>query len=292
MYQSPTAANLFNGNLIVNSTIPEQTSDAFSSKTLEATIARPMDIQYRDYFFAESENIDGGSPQLIGVFRPLQSFLLEDGYHLIEGLIVDATSGGIGFRNHTIPLGLDLGASWSEDILWIEPVTSCVDTNLTLGFEMQTSTTYTNSFLQDNGGLASLAINPPNPSWDVLNGAAIGWNQSPPVPDLEARAYQAAWWNNRLTELALNITNPTFGQVYSKGLDEYANAYANPSSIGIDVIGGNFLDSNITYPTFILNFISCGEDFFTTTGCVYLADQSPFRRAMFSHGWERISEFQ
>ena len=143
---------------------------------------------------------------------------------------------------------------------------------------MQTTFIYTNSFLQDDGGFASLPVNPPNPSWDVFNGAAIGWNQSPPVPDLQARAYQAAWWNNRITELALNITNPTFGQVYSKDLDYYAEFWGRPSSIGIDTIEGRFLDN---YGNQSTNFGSCGEDFFTTT--VYLVDQSPpFRRAVFS----------
>ena len=40
-------------------------------------------------------------------------------------------NGGIGFRNHTAPTGFSNGAEWVEDLTWVEPVTSCVDTNLT-----------------------------------------------------------------------------------------------------------------------------------------------------------------
>ncbi|KAL8721861.1 MAG: hypothetical protein Q9225_001538 [Loekoesia sp. 1 TL-2023] len=60
----------------------------------------------------------------------------------VEGLVVntvhsgDTVRGGIGLRNHTVPSGLPYGGRWSEDLLWIEPVTACVDTNLTFHFSL------------------------------------------------------------------------------------------------------------------------------------------------------------
>ncbi len=48
--------------------------------------------------------------------------------------MVDTIRGGIGFRNHTIPTQVYLGAEWDEDLLWIEPVTECVNLNLSVEF--------------------------------------------------------------------------------------------------------------------------------------------------------------
>jgi len=56
----------------------------------------------------------------------------------VDGLIVDLKDGGLGFRNHTIPLGSGQGARWDEDILFVVPETTCVDTNLTLAFNIPT----------------------------------------------------------------------------------------------------------------------------------------------------------
>jgi hypothetical protein len=51
---------------------------------------------------------------------------------LVEGLVVDTRDGGgVGFRNHSVPVEASNGATWTEDLLWVRPVTSCVNTNLT-----------------------------------------------------------------------------------------------------------------------------------------------------------------
>jgi hypothetical protein len=38
----------------------------------------------------------------------------------------------IGFRNHIILVALEYGGTWDEEVTWIEPVTRCADTNLSV----------------------------------------------------------------------------------------------------------------------------------------------------------------
>lgn len=87
--------------------------------------------------------------------------VLNDAWEAIEGLIVNTKTGGIGFRNHTTPPHLPFGSSWSEDLLFIEPETECVDLNLTLDFNIPYSNDYTgknveNITITDHGGFANL----------------------------------------------------------------------------------------------------------------------------------------
>ena len=69
----------------------------------------------------------------------LESVLLDGSIEAREGIILDLVKGGIGFRNHTVPIQPQMryGSQWTEDILWIEPVTSCVNTNWTLETRVQ-----------------------------------------------------------------------------------------------------------------------------------------------------------
>src|SRR3954451_7751176 len=90
----------------------------------------------------------------------MQSMILNDATEPIEGLIVDTKKGGIGFRNHTVPQKLKHGATWTEDLLYVEAETSCVNTNLTLDFEVTTNASSLNVFinfvLTDRGGFSNL----------------------------------------------------------------------------------------------------------------------------------------
>jgi len=203
-----------------------------------------MDIQYRQYYWQTDDYIDGGVERIIGNSRSLQTFMLDESYVLVEGIIVDSVNGGIGLRNHTVPMGLDLGATWSEDILWIEPVTACADTELSLGFRMNSSALWGTSdgILTDDGGLVNLSLEPPGPSWFVYGGPNALYNQSTSPPDLEGRALQAAWWNNYFTLRALNVTKSSLGQVYNKTFNWYAEFDRQPSAIQISQMDGGFFD--------------------------------------------------
>lgn len=111
----------------------------------------------------------------------------------------DTVRGGIGLRNHTIPSGLPYGGRWTEDLLWIEPVTTCVDTNLTFHFTLgDRADNVTRVALVDNGGFSDLSSAYPYPGV---------WNDTQ-NPDLQARAYKGAWISNALSAVFLNVTYP------------------------------------------------------------------------------------
>ena len=90
----------------------------------------------------------------------------------------------------------------TEDILFIEPQTSCVDTNLTFEFTIPLNTTSSTEvkdlFLVDNGGFTNL--NHTFPTYDITDAQKD--------PQLAYRAYRGAWMNNAYTALFYNVTNP------------------------------------------------------------------------------------
>jgi hypothetical protein len=155
--------------------------------------------------------INNGSDFLIGDYRQLTSLLLNDKIEAVEGLIVDTHNGGIGFRNHSIPVGaLAYGAEWTEDILFIQPETQCVDTNLTFDFLLPnvSGLSYTSMdapSLTDRGGFKNIDR---NYEWWHLEDLG---NNTQETLDLRERAYKAAWLNNGLTMLFMNVTGDTIG---------------------------------------------------------------------------------
>ena len=195
------------GNICTNVTystiIPPTLRELFGNGSLErgSTVSGLFDIQWRTYL-----NTTNGFAQLgwslIPSYRELSNLILDEKIEPVEGLIVDMVDGGIGFRNHTAPqTALDYGATWTEDILFIEPETQCVDLNITLDFEIITdiSTTqgYQNIFITDRGGMSGLNLTEPSfPSSTVGQGDL----------QLRERAYVAAWLNNYMTMSFYNVT--------------------------------------------------------------------------------------
>jgi len=106
-----------------------------------------------------------------------------------------------GLGTITIPAGFQHGATWTEALLFIEPETSCVNTNLTLDFTISAaehdSAFISELFLTDCGGLVN------------LNHTYPEYNRDNPHknPDLQSRAYKAAWLNNAWSMAFLNVTN-------------------------------------------------------------------------------------
>ena len=90
---------------------------------------------------------------------------------------------------------------WEEDILFVEPESLCIDTNLTIDFNIAItpnySALYTNVVLTDRGGFVNLNHTYPEP-----NLTDPQTNQ-----DLWGRAYKAAWLNNVYTMLYFNVTS-------------------------------------------------------------------------------------
>ncbi|KAM5350382.1 hypothetical protein ACJ41O_006887 [Fusarium nematophilum] len=189
----------------INATVPDILQDIYTSGTRyeRTTISNYFDIEWRQTTTQYDRNLNNGTPIAAGIYRRLETVALLDDVRAVEGLIVDAKEGRIGFRNHTVPSGYPLGVTWTEDLLFWEPDVECVDTNTTFDFEVTTSSqkdaglSISKLRLTDRGGFVNL--NTTDPLDDQRNGV----NQ----PDLWMRAYQAAWATNAFSMLFMNISN-------------------------------------------------------------------------------------
>ncbi|KAH7127759.1 hypothetical protein B0J13DRAFT_645774 [Dactylonectria estremocensis] len=194
-----------NTEVDINTTVPQILHDIYTSgtKNHSTTISNFFDIEWRQGTTYYDRDINSGVPSAAGVFRFLESFSLDDDIRAVEGLVVDGRTGGIGFRNHTLPIGHTRGATWSEDLLFIQPDVQCVDLNVTIDFTASMSSGGTNGFaisemvLTDRGGFVN--INTTDPRDDRRSGIN--------APDLRTRAYQAAWMTNGLSMMFMNITD-------------------------------------------------------------------------------------
>lgn len=178
--------------------------EIFSSGTAgeATTVANFFDIEYRQQTSTVREDYNNNEPYGTGLYRQLESFILENKYILVEGLIIDAKIGGVGLRNHTIPKGMSQGATWEEDILFIEPDVACVNTNLTIDFTIKYNSTdltrgATDLKLVDRGGFVDL--NTTYPEYEE--------EDTQTNPDLYRRAMRGAFLNNAFTMLVYNVTN-------------------------------------------------------------------------------------
>jgi hypothetical protein len=194
-----------------DTSIPSSVMEIWNSglKTMNESVSSIFDIQWRTYAIEQEIPLDGGffnngSSYLVGDYRQMTSLLLDNTIEPVEGLLVDTVNGGLGFRNHTLPPASTYGSTWTEDILFIQPETACVNTNLTIDFPLpsdpgQRDLIAYDIFLTDRGGFADLDS---DYYWGNVNNTQAD-------PDLRRRAYTAAWLNNILSMMYLNITNPS-----------------------------------------------------------------------------------
>lgn len=190
----------------LNATVPEKLHAIYQSGTSSSrtTISSFFDIGWRQLTNTYDEFLNDGDPVAAGAFRYLESFSLYDDYRAVEGLVVDSKNGAIGFRNHTLPENQGNGATWSEDLLFLEPDVYCVENNITVDFNVAAKgdnlggVTIKNLTLVDHGAFVN--INTTNPMAD-RHGKSN-------KPDLQTRAYIAAWTTNALFTLTLNVSNP------------------------------------------------------------------------------------
>ncbi|PGH18797.1 hypothetical protein AJ79_00210 [Helicocarpus griseus UAMH5409] len=187
-----------------STTVPTKLEEIFSSISngngRGKTISGLFDIQYRQYYSRSYDNVDEGRPYISGVFRSLDNIVLNDKLEVVEGLVLDSVNGGVGYRNHTIPSGLPQGGVWSEDLTWIQPVTECVDTNLTLDYSIEYDVSgelqAKDIVLKDHGGLSNL-----RPLAGRFNTDDVQTN-----PDLLGRAHVASWYINAMALVGLNMS--------------------------------------------------------------------------------------
>jgi hypothetical protein len=98
----------------ISSVIPQNITDIFSSGSTgdRSYVAGAFDIQYRSYIMAAdnmsstpegSPVTDEGRKRTQATLKTYQSFILNDAFDIVEGMIVNSKTGGVGFRNHTVP---------------------------------------------------------------------------------------------------------------------------------------------------------------------------------------------
>lgn len=226
--------------------IPQITMDIYSSGTVQnTTISNFFDIQWRRYYTASAPMYDNGSAYLVSEFRNMQSLVMNGEVQLVEGLVVDMVNGGVGFRNHTFPPGFQNAVTWTEDLLFIEPETVCVNSNLTVDYTIVPSANDTSSVigslvLTDRGGFANLQDTYPAP------------NMTDPQSNLDlwTRAYAAAWWTNYYSALYYDITdnnNGTAGSTAFSHMNSVLNETFGLPALSIDTgAGASFLSLKIT----------------------------------------------
>lgn len=205
--------------------IPQHVKDTFQSglATMGPSVSSLFDIQSRYIVLSQTTQpgqsvpVDNGTAYPVCQLRPIQSLILDHDYRLVEGLIVDLQNGGIGFRNHTAPAWRPQGSEWSEDLLFIEPETQCVNLNLTLDYDTAISYGYgdggyENLVLTDRGGFVDLPQDFSPINWTTI------YSQSD--PQLIQRAFTGAWVNNFVSMNFLNATNP--GNYKESGLKAFS----------------------------------------------------------------------
>ncbi len=215
--------------------IPKSLTDLFrdgASKFAEP-VSSIFDIQWRTHLNASDPFSTLGS-YLRSATRPISTLILEPGLHVVEGVIVDTIGGGIGFRNHTGPTTKNkYGSTWSEDILFVEPETQCVNLNFTFNFELKESdgtdvaVEVSGLYIKDEGGFS--ALNRKAPVSSLLYPPSYNGQGEISLRD---RAYKAAWLNNYMTLVYFNLTNPEMNDIRRLDAKPGMEIHSNSSATG------------------------------------------------------------
>lgn len=233
------AANITNDNYDMR--IPEVLAKLYQSGLYdqEQTVSSFFDIQSRQYTYSKEAGVEHGKSYVVGTYRQVTSLILDDDIEAVEGLIVDTMNGGIGFRNHTVPVGIQYGAEWKEDLLFLEPETACINTNVTMEYmipwssDLSDDSQLANVALVDQGGFAE--INTTYPRLEFYN--------TQENPALLERAYKAAWLTNAYNMLYFNITRPSphaFSYMNSKVGQRYPINLEATSPLQSFLVGSDF----------------------------------------------------
>lgn len=200
---SPLQVN--NGSYNVLSGINANVTSKFTSPTGTQS---SLNMQYRQYSMQINPGVNNDQAMPVGILANLQSFILSNTTSAAEGIVIDMTNTpGIGMIQHTFPSNGE-GGGWFRDVLWLEPITQCIDTNLTIQYKISSDLTTpvaNSTVLVDKGGLFNLTTKQPNP-----------YNDSISYIDLAHHAYTGAVWGNLAVLRAINITRnaSNYGSTY------------------------------------------------------------------------------
>ncbi|KAG0633515.1 hypothetical protein HOY80DRAFT_1104910 [Tuber brumale] len=252
-------------NASLDTNIPHNISEIFKSGTNGHgnIISGPFDVQHRLFRnvkdsdagrkYNNSIPINWGKAHTQGVSTLLRSLILDDSFLLVEGLIVDSKNGGVGFRNHSAPPNLRYGGKWEESLLWVEPVSQCVNNNLTIEFTIVGDYEIDNVRLTDRGGWVNLVHDRPN------------FNHSNSQLDIQLweRAYKGAWSTNVIGAWFHNVTRnmTSLGKSYSLMRDGYRPP-SNPSqatTLHIKDINGDWIEGNLQGVSTYNNYSTAGD---------------------------------
>ncbi|KAG0634519.1 hypothetical protein HOY80DRAFT_1098240 [Tuber brumale] len=221
-------------NASVDTNIPRNISEIFKSGTNGNV--KDSDVRKK---YNNTIPINRGEAHTEGVSASLGSVILKDSLLLVEGLIVDAKNGGVGFRNHSAPPNLPYGGTWEESLLWLEPVSQCVNNNLTVEFTIVGDHEIDNVRLTDRGGWVNLVHDKPN------------FNRSNSQVDIQLwqRAYKGAWTTNVIGARFHNVTRnmTSLGKSYSL-MGKRFRLLITPSqatTLRIGDINGDWIEGNL-----------------------------------------------
>ncbi|KAF4221541.1 hypothetical protein CNMCM5878_008789 [Aspergillus fumigatiaffinis] len=124
--------------------VPQYVIDSLQSglSLMEPSVSSIFDIQSRYLTWSQLDQgghmvpVDNNSARPVSLFRPISSLIAEGDIQLAEGLVIDLQEGGIGFRNHSAPPWQPYGSKWTEDLLFVQPETQCVDLNITIDYDV------------------------------------------------------------------------------------------------------------------------------------------------------------
>jgi hypothetical protein len=251
--------------------VPQYVIDSLQSglSLMEPSVSSIFDIQSRYLTWSQLDQgghmvpVDNNSARPVSLFRPISSLIAEGDIQLAEGLVIDLQEGGIGFRNHSAPPWQPYGSKWTEDLLFVQPETQCVDLNITIDYDVAEGYSngeggYQNLVLTDRGGFAHLPAD-----FSPLDWTIIGSQQN---PELFERAYTGAWVNNFVSMIFLNVTipgnhtkpgtafrylNSSVGKTFPlqrKGTTTWSFPFASIPNLAITASYGDYLqDTDIPY---------------------------------------------
>ncbi len=198
---------------------PNATTIASTTRGIfNSTPHGPFAMQYRRFYQGDAETNCS-----VGYLGTGQIFMSRNDTSIAEGLIIDMSTDhpGIGFWDQALP-DVKNGATWSQDVLWLEPVTECVNTNLTVDYFMNDGPDgRINEFnITDQGGFINLTHEPPPLNRD---GQHI---------DLIQHAYKGAAYSNLFAMLYLNATREASFVGAPYPINSSTGAYLSGSNLG------------------------------------------------------------
>lgn len=198
-----------NGTMTQSTRVPRNITAKFSSNSYYSYGTGAMDMQFRMFDWGVMPQFNDGGKFVLGQFAFEQTTIASTGLFASANLIIDRSeTPGIGIMNVKVPF-LENGGNWSRNAFWIEPVTECVDLNVTYDYVLSDASPDTitpllsGQTITDRGGFTNFNLNNYQPNQPIDRNL-----------NLQAHAYQAANYALRTGIVSFNISAPQVGKSY------------------------------------------------------------------------------